>query len=136
MGPYISIYLCIIFQNLSTDQEGNGVARQVHVGIREREGHRDGVQVQPQDSGEDVQVGDDKQGHGEEGVPAGGPHRDTLLHAGRRPHQRPLDHVPEALSNPSRLHQHPVSDQLTSNYRNVTTYPVRTYRPLNGCIRS
>lgn len=85
------------------DLEGSGIAGQVSVGIRERQGNSDGLQVEQQDSGEDVQVGDDKQGHGEEGIPAGRPHCHPLLHAGRRPHQRPLAHLSQALSNSSTL---------------------------------
>lgn len=74
------------------------------MGIRERQGNRHSVQAEQQDPGEDLEVGDDKQGHGEEGVPAGGPHRHTLVHASGRPHQRPLAHLSEALPNsPSSL---------------------------------
>lgn len=77
-----------------TDQQGVWIIWQVSVGIRESQGHRDTVQVVQQDPGKDIKIGDDKQGHGEEGVPAGGPHGHTLVHAGSRPHQRPLDHLP------------------------------------------
>lgn len=63
------------------------------MGICEREANGDAIQVVAQDSGQDLKIGDDKQGHGKEGVPAGGTHRDTLVHAGGWSHQRPLDHL-------------------------------------------
>lgn len=79
--------------------KGLRVAGQVRVGVREQQAAVAGVQVQPEDPGEDVQVGVDQQGHGAPGLPLRRPHRHPLLHAGRRAHQRP----PRLLPAPPRL---------------------------------
>lgn len=74
--------------------EGLWFAGQVRVGVREQQAAVAELQVQPEDPGEDVQVGVHQQGHGPPRPPLRRPHRHPLIHAGRRAHQRPPRLVP------------------------------------------
>lgn len=66
----------------------------VLVGVREQEADRDPVQEMPEDPGEDLQVGEHQQGHGEAGAPMRRAHGYPLLHAGGRPHERSPRNLP------------------------------------------
>jgi hypothetical protein len=82
-----------------TGEEGLRVVQQIRVGVRKQQAAVAELQIQPEDPGEDVQVGVDQQGHGAARLPVRRPHRHPLVHAGRRAHQRP----PRVMPAPPRL---------------------------------
>lgn len=79
----------------ATGDEGNRDVLGVLVGVCEQEADRDTVQEMPEDPRKDLEVGDHQQGHGEAGVPVRRADGHLLPHAGRGPHQRPPDHLPQ-----------------------------------------
>lgn len=64
------------------------------MGFCEQEAHLHPVQILPENPRQDLEIGDDKQGHGPARFPASRTNGHALIHAGVGPHQRPPRQLP------------------------------------------
>lgn len=66
------------------------------MGLCELQTHQNPVQIMSENPGQNGEIRDDEQGHGDARLPASRADCGALLHAGRRPHKRSPRRLPPA----------------------------------------